>query len=416
MTGLCHDCSSPRLGGSVCLGLVRLGLERGDTVAVISGNRPAWLCGELAAQSAGAIPLGIFVDSLPEQVQSILDHSEARFVLVEDQEQADKVLSIRDALPRLRRIIVDDMRGLEGYQDLMLVGLEAVAEGGRELDAREGGRYAALLERGSATDVALLAYTSGTTGASKAAMLSHRNLLVMAAGVTAVDPVHERDEIFSFLPFAWVGEQLISVAIALHAGATVNFPEEPETMRDDLREIGPHVMIAPPRFWEAMCSEHQVKIADAGRIKRAATRLALALGEQATAREFGQDPVGLGGRLLRRLAHLLAFRTLLDKLGLSRVRYAYTGGAPLGPEIFRFFRAIGLNLKQVYGQTESAGICVLHPDGEVRAETVGKPVPGTRLRISDGGEVLIAGESVFLGYYKNPDATARALDEGWLCT
>src|SRR5713226_1194712 len=213
-------------------------------------------------------------------------------------------------------------------------------------------------------------------------MLSHRNLLATAASVMQVDPVRATDEIVSFLPFAWVGEQNLSVAIALQAGATVNFPEEPETMRDDLREIGPHVMIAPPRFWEAMCSEYQVKIADAGRVKRAATRLAVAIGERATARELAHGAVGPGLRLLRRLAHILAFRSMLDKLGLSRVRYAYTGGAPLGPEIFRFFRAIGLNLKQVYGQTESSGICVLHPDGEVRPETVGKPTPGTRVRIS----------------------------------
>ena len=401
---------------AVCLGLVRLGLERGDTVAVISGNRPAWLYVELAAQSLGAIPLGIYVDSLPDQVKYVLHHSQARVVLVEDQEQADKVLGVGGAVPRLERIIVDDMRGLEGYRDPMLVSLEAVAERGRELDTREGHLYEELLEQADASDVALLAYTSGTTGASKAAMISHRNLLAMAAGVTQVDPVRETDQIVSFLPFAWVGEQLISVAIALHVGATVNFPEEPETLREDLREIGPHVMIAPPRFWEAICSEYQVKIADAGLLKQAAARAALAIGERVAARERGRASAGLAGRALYGLAYLLAFRSMLDKLGFSRIRYAYTGGAPLGPEIFRFFRAIGLNLKQVYGQTETSGICVVHPDGEVRAETVGKPTPGTRIRISDGGEVLVAGDSVFRGYYENPDATAKALDDGWLRT
>ena len=401
---------------AVCLGLVRLGLERGDKVAVISGNRPAWLYVELAAQSAGAIPLGVFVDSLPDQVQRILDHSEARFVLVEDQEQADKVLSVRGALPRLERIIVDDMRGLEDYGDPMVVGLEAVTEEGRALDGQRARLYEELLERGSPTDVALLAYTSGTTGAAKAAMISHRNLLAMAAGVTEVDPLHQSDEIFSFLPFAWVGEQLLSVAIALHVGATVSFPEEPETLREDLREIGPHVMIAPPRFWEAMCSEYQVKIDDAGFFKRAATRAALAIGERVAAGKNGRASASLAWRALYGVAYLLAFRAMLDKLGLSRIRYAYAGGAPLGTEIFQFFRALGLNLKQVYGQTESSGICVLHPDSEVRAETVGKPTPGTRIRISDAGEVLISSESVFVGYYKNPDATQNALDDGWLRT
>jgi long-chain acyl-CoA synthetase len=399
---------------AVCLGLAQLGLERGDRIAVLSGNRPAWLYVELAAQSIGAIPLGLFVDALPEQVRLILEHSEARFALVEDQEQADKVLGVARDLPRLERIIVDDTRGLEAVRDPTLISLEALGELGREQETREPGRYENLLAQGSAADVALLAYTSGTTGASKAAMISHRNLLAMAAGVTAVDPVYETDEIVSFLPFAWVGEQLLSVAIALHVGAVVNFPEEPETARDDLREIGPHLMIAPPRFWETMCSEYQVKIGDASALKRMAARAAFALGERIAARR--QRANDLLGRALYGLAYLVAFRAMLDKLGLSRVRHAYTGGAPLGPEIFRFFRAVGLNLKQVYGQTETAGICALHPDGEVRAETVGKPTPGTRIRISDAGEVLVAGECVFLGYHKNADATAGALDGGWLRT
>jgi long-chain acyl-CoA synthetase len=401
---------------AVCLGFVRLGLQRHDRVAVISGNRPAWLYTELGVQSAGAIPLGIFVDSLPPQVKFVLDHSEARFVMVEDQEQADKVLSVRDELPRLERIIVTDTRGLETYRDPMLVNLAEVERLGHELDAREPGLYQTLLEKGVSTDVALLAYTSGTTGVAKAAMISHLNLLAMARGVTTIDRVAEGDEIVSFLPFAWVGEQLISVAIALHAGATVNFPEEPETLREDLREIGPHLMIAPPRLWETMCSEYQVKIADAGVVKRVATRVALGIGARMTDRQASGKPVGLGWRALSGVGYLLAFRSMLDKLGLSRIRYAYTGGAPLGPEIFKFFRAIGLNLKQVYGQTETAGICVLHPDGEVRGDTVGKPTPGTRIHISEIGEILIASESVFLGYYKSPEATARALEDGWLRT
>src|SRR5262245_31144724 len=401
---------------AVGLGLVELGLRRGDKVAVISGNRPAWLYTELGAQAAGGIPLGIYVDSLPAQLRFILEHSEARFVMVEDQEQADKVLGVRPELPWLERIIVEDPRGLETYQDAMLTSLEEVEKLGHELDTREPKRYEEILAQGNPGDVAILAYTSGTTGVSKAAMLSHRNLLAMAESATQVDRVHESDQIVSFLPFAWVGEQLISVAIALHAGATVNFPEEPETVREDLREIGPHLMIAPPRFWEAMCSEYQVKIADAGAIKGAVARLAQTIGERVADRQLRRQPLGLGWRLLRGLAHLLAFRAMLDKFGLARIRYAYTGGAPLGPEIFGFFRTIGLNLKQVYGQTESSGICVLHPDGEVQADTLGRPVPGTQVRISESGEILLAGENIFRGYYNNPEATAKALTDGWLRT
>jgi len=401
---------------AVCLGLLELGLERGDKLAVISGNRPAWLYAELAAQAAGAIPVGIFVDSLPEHVRLILHHSEARFVLVEDQEQADKILAVRDALPSVERIIVDDMRGLEDHKDATLISLDDVERVGRDADTREPTRYEALLERGAPDDVAVLLYTSGTTGTAKAAMISHRNLLATATNVTRVDPVRDTDEIVSFLPFAWIGEQNLSVAIALQAGATVNFPEEPATVREDLREIGPHVLIAPPRFWETMCSEYQVKIADAPAIKRAATRLALAIGARAAARRVDGRALSAGTRLMKRLAQVLALRTMLDKFGLARVRYAYTGGAPLGPEIFGFFRAIGLNLKQVYGQTESSGICVLHPDTDVRAETLGKPTPGTRVRVSESGEILVAGENVFLGYYKNAEATAKTISDGWLST
>jgi long-chain acyl-CoA synthetase len=401
---------------ALCLGLIELGLQRGDTVAVISGNRPEWLYTELAAQSAGAIPLGVYVDSLPSQVRFILDHAEARFVMVEDQEQTDKVLAVRDDLPRLAKILVKDTRGLEDYGDAMLLSLREVAELGRELERREPHRYDELLAKGDPTDIALLAYTSGTTGAPKAAMISHRNLLSMAASASQIDPVYDTDEIVSFLPFAWVGEQLLSVAMALYAGATVNFPEEPETMRTDLREIGPQLMIAPPRVWEAMCSEFQVKSADAGWLKRVVARMALTIGDRVAEKDLSRKPVGVGWRLLYGLGYLLVFRTILDKFGLSRIRYAYTGGAPLGPEIFKFFRAIGLNLKQVYGQTETSGVCVLHPNDEVRGETVGKATPGTQVRISDTGEILIKCDSVFLGYYKNPEATAQALENGWLHT
>jgi long-chain acyl-CoA synthetase len=401
---------------AVCLGLEALGLRRGETLAIVCGNRPAWLYAELGAQALGAIPVGVYVDSLPEQACYVVEHSEARIVVVEDQEQADKILAVRAQLPRLERIVVDDTRGLEDYREPLLTSLEEVERLGREAAARDPGHYDAVLARGTPDDVALLAYTSGTTGAPKAAMLSHRNLVAMAAGVTQVDRVLDTDDLVSFLPFSWVGEQLVSVAIALQAGATVSFPEQPATVRQDLREIGPHLVIGPPRFWEAMCSEYQVKIADAGRFKGAAARMALGIGMRVVERRLRRQPVGPVLRLLAALAHVLTFRALLDRLGLSRARCAYTGGAALGPELFRFFRAIGLNIKQVYGQTESGGISVLHPDDDVRPETVGKPTADTKIKISEAGEILICSPTVFLGYYKNPEATAQALDGGWLHT
>jgi long-chain acyl-CoA synthetase len=401
---------------ALCLGLTQAGLQPGDKIAIICGNRPEWLYLELAAQSAGAIPVGVFVDSTPNQVKFILAHAEARVVIVEDQEQVDKVLEVRHALPRLERVVVHDTRGLEDYHDAQLISLREVERLGRELRTREPHLYEELIAKGESGDVALLAYTSGTTGVPKAAMISHWNLLSMAASVMQRDSIHDTDDIVSFLPFAWVGEQLMSVAIGLSSGATVNFPEKPETMRMDLREIGPHLMLAPPRVWEALCSDYQVKIADADVLKRTAARLALAVGYRVIERQLNRQPVGLGWRLLAQLAYLLTFRSLQDKLGMSRLRYAYTGGAPLGLEIFKFFRAIGVNLKQVYGQTETSGICVLHPNGEVKGETVGTPTSGTEIRLSDSGEILIRGECVFLGYYKNSEATAKALEGGWLHT
>jgi long-chain acyl-CoA synthetase len=401
---------------ALCLGLVQIGMQRGDRLAVISGNRPEWLYLEVAVQSAGAIPVGLFVDSLPPQVKFVLEHAEARFIVAEDQEQVDKILEVRDELPRLERIIVDDMRGLEDHRDPMLVGLRQVEDLGLELQSREPHLFDDLIAKGDPSDVALLAYTSGTTGQSKAVMLSHRNLLAMAWGVMQVDPITDNDEMVSFLPFAWVGEQLMSVAIALSAGATVNFPEKPETLREDLREIGPHLLLAPPRVWEAMCSEYQVKIADAGILKRLAARMALRIGYRIAERQLARRPVGFGGHLLSWVAYLLAFRSLQDKLGLSRLHHAYTGGAPLGLEIFTFFRAMGINLKQVYGQTETSGICVMHPDAEVKGASLGKPTPGTEIHFSDTGEILLRGECVFLGYYKDPEATAKALEDGWLHT
>jgi long-chain acyl-CoA synthetase len=401
---------------TLCLGLLQLGMQRGDRLAVIAGNRPAWLYLELAVQSAGAVPVGLFVDSLPNQVKFVLDHAEARFVVAEDQEQVDKVLEVRAALPRLERIIVEDTRGLEDYHDPMLMSLRQVQDLGRELKAREPHLFDDLIAKGDASDLALLAYTSGTTGLPKAAMLSHRNLLAMAWGVMQVDPIADGDEMVSFLPFAWIGEQLLSVAIALSAGATVNFPEKPETLREDLREIGPHLLLAPPRVWEAMCSEYQVKIADAGWLKRLAARTALRIGYRVAERQPARRRVGLGRYLLSRVAYLLAFRSVQDKLGLSHLRHAYTGGAPLGLEVFTFFRAMGINLKQVYGQTETSGICVMHLDAEVKGDSVGKPTPGTEIRLSDRGEILLRGECVFLGYYKNPEATAKALEGSWLHT
>jgi len=374
------------------LGLSSLGLLRGGKVAIIGDNRPALLIAELAAQAAGAASVGIYQDSTLTEVAYVIDHCDARIVVAEDQEQLDKILDMIDNLPNITNVIFSDPRGLRHYEHSKLMSFEAVEKRGREMDPA---LFEANVARGAGGDLAMICYTSGTTGSPKGAMLSFSNLLTMALSLHQVDPRRERDEFVSFLPLAWIGEQMMSVAAALAIGFTVNFPEEPETALHDIREIGPHVLFAPPRIWEGLNSQVQVKIMDTTPFKRF----------------LFERLMPLGGPL----AEWLLYRPLRDRLGLSRVRSATTGGAALGPDVFRFFHAIGVRLKQIYGQTEISGISCIHRDDRIRFHTVGEPIPGTELKISDQGEILSRSPSVFMGYYKNDEATRAALDaDGWL--
>ena len=396
------------------LGLVSLGFGRGDKIAIISDNRPQWLFSELGGQAVGGASVGIYPDSLPHQIGYVVDHSDAAVVHVEDQEQCDKVLEVLSALPKVRHIIVDDPQGMSHYTHPLLINYAEVQRRGRRLHAERPGLYAELVEAGRADDLAIICYTSGTTGQPKGAMLSHRNLMHNACAMHAVDPLPAGTEFVSFLPFSWIGEQMMSASWALWAGLTVNFPESGETVQADLREIGPHVMFAPPRVWERFCSDYQVKIQDATWLKRLVHRACMPIGERVADLKLHTRPVPLGLRLAYGLAWWLEFRALTDRFGLSRLRKVYTGGAALGPEIFRFFQAVGVRIKQVYGQTEISGLSVIHRDDDIKLETVGQPIPGTQVRISDTGEILSRSPSVFLGYYKNPAASAETLADGWL--
>ncbi len=396
------------------LGLRAVGFGRGDKLAIIGDNRPEWLYAELAAQALGGVAVGVYQDSLADQVRYIVDHSDARIAVVEDQEQVDKLLEVGDRLPRLERVIYDDPKGLGRYADAILTPFAEVEARGRAAAGRAPGLFDAEVEQGKGEDVCLLCYTSGTTGHPKGAMLSHRNMIEMARNFSAVERMLPADEYVSFLPLPWIGEQMMTVSSALALGFTVNFPEEPETVQADVREIGPRFMFSPPRIWENLCSTVQVKIQDAPWVKRWAYRWAMAVGSRVADCRFARRPVPAGLRLRHRLAWWLVFRALTDRLGLERVRQAYTGGAALGPEVFRFFHAMGVNLKQAYGQTEIAGLSTAHRDGRIKFETVGEPFPNTELRISDTGEILSRSPAVFVGYYKNPDATAETLRDGWL--
>ena len=397
-------------------GLASFDVRRGEIVAVLGDNRPEWLISELAVQSIGGAVVGIYPTSIGEELEHILSVSEARIVVAEDQEQVDKLLRLRHSAPGLgiEHVIYYDPHGLEQYDDPCLVEFTDVEARGRAWGEQHAGWYEEQVEAGRPEDIAVICTTSGTTSKPKLAELSHKNLVAMAEHLVDIDPIDANFRYVSFLPFAWIGEQMLSVGCGLLRGLTVSFPEEASTQRADMREIGPDVIFSPPRIWESMLSEVQVRIDEAGWLKRKIFGWGYDVGDRAArARISG----GRAGGPLVRIADAVSTRPVRDQLGLARVKRAYTGGAPLGPDVFRFFHAIGVNLKQIYGQTEVCGIAVVHRDDDIAFNTVGKPIPGTDLRISDGGEVLLRSASVFRGYHKNPEAAAEAVDSGgWLHT
>ena len=396
------------------LGLRALGMGRGDKLAIIGNNRPEWVWSEVAAQSLGAASVGIYQDSNLNEVAFVIDHCDATIVVAEDQEQVDKILDMLDKLPKVRHVVYTDPRGLRKYDHPALLSFEAVEEKGRALGAQHPDLWLDEVRAGQPEDLAIISYTSGTTGFPKGAMLSFRNLLGMALNLLDVDAKRPEDEFVSFLPLAWIGEQMMSLSSALAVGFTVNFPESPETVAEDTREIGPHVMFAPPRYWENVASTVQVKIMDTTPFKRFMYERLLPVGKKVADLRFEKKPVPLSWKVLYRLAHWGLFRALKDRLGFTNIRSASTGGAALGPDVFRFFHALGVPLKQIYGQTEISGISCIHRDDDIQFHTVGTPIPETEVRISETGEILSRSPAVFSGYYKNEEATTATLVDGWL--
>lgn len=398
----------------ITLGLVSLGLEEGDKVAMIGDNRPEGLWAEMAALCARGVGVWLFQESLIDEVRYIIDHSDTKFLFGEGQEEVDKALSIFHECPKLKKIIWDDPKGMRNYDEDFLISLKEVQQLGRELDLKQPQLFEDLIAKGHGEEVALLFYTSGTTSLPKGALLSHNNMLTMGRSLMTVDPCLATDDYVSYLPFAWIGEQMMSISCGLQIGYTINFPEGTETAQENIREIGPHVMFAPPRMYEQMTRSVQVKYLDATWLKRKFYEFASAVGYRVADLKFSKKPVPWYWSLLSGLAHITVHKKLKDHLGLSRVRNAYTGGAAMGPDHFRFFHAMGVNLKQIYGQTEVAGISVVHRSGEIKFDTVGKAIPGTEIQITSEGEIITKSPSVFLGYFKNPEATAKALIDGWL--
>jgi long-chain acyl-CoA synthetase len=398
-------------------GLDQLGVRPGEFVAVLGDNRPEWLITELAAQALGAAVVGIYPTSVGDEIVHILTHADVGVVVAEDQEQVDKLLTLKEQLPALTTIIYYDPHGLEAYDDALLREfLDVEREGAADVERRPEW-FAEQVAARTPDDIAVVCTTSGTTSRPKLAMLSHRNLLSMGRQLMVLDPIDIDDRYVSFLPFAWIGEQMLTLACGLQVGFTVSFPEEAGTTKQDMREIGPDVMFSPPRIWESMISEVQVRLGEAGWIKRLLFGWGFDVGDRVAERRVRGRSLGPALRVLHVLAELVALRPIREQLGLRRIERCYTGGAPLGPDVFRFFHAIGVNLKQIYGQTEICGIAVAHSDDDVKFNTVGRPIPGTDLEIAEDGEILLRSAAIFQGYHNNDEATAEALSpDGWLHT
>jgi long-chain acyl-CoA synthetase len=398
----------------IALGLASLGFARGDRTAIVGDNRPELYWATLATQALGGVPVPLYQDSIEKELAYIVDHAEARFAVAENQEQVDKLLRVRAQCPRLEFIVYEDPRGMRGYSEPCLLSLTELEERGDKFALGHPTYFDDEMARGRADDTAIICYTSGTTGAPKGAMLSHRNLAVTGRNAAAVEGLRADEEILSYLPMAWVGDHIFSYVQSILTGFTSNCPESAATVLADLKEIGPTYFFAPPRIWENLLTNVMVRIEDAAWPKRKLVQFFLRLGQDLERRRLTGQSQSAWRRLLYPVGRLLVYEPLRDNLGLRRVRRAYTAGEAIGPEIFVFFRALGVNVKQLYGMTEASVFVTIQKDGDVRLDTVGTPIPGVEVRISTEGEVLFRSPGVFQGYAKNPEATRLARDGEWL--
>ena len=401
----------------LALGLAALGFRRGDRLSVIGDNRPRLYWAQVAAQCLGGAPVPVYQDSIAKELAYVWSHAEVSVIVAEDQEQVDKILGLRAELPTLRLVVYDDPRGLSGYRHDWLKSYEAVQEAGRRFAAERPDYFEAEIAKGQPDDVALICYTSGTTGSPKGAMISHANAVGVAEAFAQEARITPEDTSLAYLPMAWAGDSVYTLFASLAVGFCANCPESPETVQRDLRELGPSTLLAPPRIWENMLTSVQVRAADATPLKRRTFEYFRAAAERAEILRSEGQSVPTALRLATALGEFFVYGPVRDQLGLGRAKFALTGGAPLGPDTFRFFRSIGVNLKQVYGSTETTGLVSLQPDTEANPTTAGRPVPGVEVRIGERGEVLVRGCAVFKGYLKNEEATREVIDaEGWFHT
>ncbi|MGE0256221.1 MAG: long-chain fatty acid--CoA ligase [Alphaproteobacteria bacterium] len=402
---------------AIARGLAAAGLQRGERIAIVGDNRPRLYWSIAAAQSLGAVPVPVYQDSVATEMRFVLDHAEVRFAVAEDQEQVDKLLSLMAECPRLETIVYDDARGLRHYARPCLLAMDALAGDGAARDAADPAWLDGEIAKGAADDTAIILYTSGTTGEPKGVVLSHRNIYVTNMNVALAEGLDEKAETLAYLPMAWVGDHAFSYAQSIAVGFCVACPESADTVLTDLRELGPTYFFAPPRIFESILTTVMIRMADAGAVKRWAFDRFMRLARRVGTRLIDGQAVAPHDRLLYRLGELLVYGPLKNTLGLSRVRIAYTAGEAIGPDIFDFYRSLGINLKQLYGSTEASVFITVQPNGEIRSDTVGRPAPGVEIRLADNGEVLFRSPGVFREYWKNPEATAKTRDaEGWVHT
>jgi long-chain acyl-CoA synthetase len=401
-------------GRRIALGLASLGFARGDKAAIIGDNRPELYWAVLAVQALGGVPVPLYQDSIEKELAYIVDHAEVRFAIAEDQEQVDKLLHVRAQCPGLEQIVYDDPRGMRSYSEPCLMSLAELEERGEKFALGHPTYFDDELAKGTADDTAIICYTSGTTGAPKGAMLSNRNLIVTSRLASEREGLGPGDEALAYLPMAWVGDHVLSYAQAIVTAFTINCPESASTVLHDLKEIGPSYFFAPPRIWESILTNVMIRIEDAAWLKRRLVKFFLGVAQDLERARLSDRPCSGWRRLLYPLGRLLVYGPLRDNLGMRRIRVAYTAGEAIGSEIFVFFRALGINVKQLYGMTEASVFVAVQKDGDVRLDTVGTPMPQVEIKISEQGEVMFRTPGVFQGYFKNPEATAATLSDGWI--
>ena len=398
-------------------GLAALGLGRGDKIAVIGDNRPRLYWTMVAAQSIGAVPVPIYQDSVADEMAYVMDHASIRFAMAEDQEQVDKLLEIKDRCPGLERVIYDDSRGMRHYDQPFLGDFDDLQAQGRAFDQENPGFFEQQVEAGGADDVSIILYTSGTTGRPKGVVLSFENVVQTARNSIDLEQLTDREEMLAYLPMAWVGDHIFSFAQSYCAGFCVSCPESSATLMHDLRELGPTYFFAPPRIFENILTTVMIRMEDGAAIKRRMFHFFMAVAKRCGADLLDGKPVPAKDRLLYWLGQLLVYGPLKNTLGFSRIRLAYTAGEAIGPDIFDFYRSLGINLKQLYGSTEASVFITIQPNGEVYSDTVGRPVPGVEIKITETGEVLFRSPGVFVEYHKNPEATQETkTEDGWVHT